>query len=195
MKTVVAYALGFSVTFSVIAGGMYFLSERYPWMFGNSEAQTTSKEHPKRLASAAPGLMGLDGNGGSSDSTRGVNETINTLKTMLAVKNDSIAAKDDSIHQLDSTVTQLRQKYSDANTMVTELQSQVDSWKSQRRKDLASAYNDMDPSAAAKIMNSLDDRDIIFILSSVQKKQAGKILGQLDPVRAAKLMMSLRSSQ
>ncbi len=191
MKTVLAYALGFSMTFSVIAGGMYFLSEQYPWMFGHSDAQTTDKPAPKAGPPVAGGLIGVDGNGGSSDTSGTGNETVNTLKHMLAAKNDSISAKDDSIQILNKSLTQLQQKSADASSVIAQLQSQVDSWKNERRKDLASAYNDMDAAAAARIMKNLDDRDVIFILSSVQKKQAGKILGQLDPGRAAKLMMNL----
>lgn len=195
MKTVLAYALGFSMTFTVIAGGMYFLSEKYPWMFGHSDAQTTDSPQSAHAAVGSTALVGLGGNGAAGDSTNGANETIITLKKMLAAKNDSIVVKDDSIRELSKAVSQLRQKSSDANSVISQLQSQVNSWDNQRRKDLASAYNDMDPSAAAKIMKNLDDRDIIFILSIIQKKQAGKILGELDPDRAAKLMMSLSSSR
>ncbi|HQT92121.1 MAG TPA: hypothetical protein PL001_08855 [Candidatus Kryptobacter bacterium] len=195
MKTALAYALGFSMTFSVISGGMYFLSEKYPWMFGDTHAQTTDKAESKAAAPGDAGIVGMDGGGTSQDSTGRVSETVNTLKTMLAEKNDSIAAKNDSIQGLKGTLSQLQQKNSDANSVIAQLQSQVDSWNSQRRKDLASAYNDMDPAAAARIMKSLDDRDIIFILSSVQKKQAAKILGDLDPARAAKLMMNLGRSK
>jgi flagellar motility protein MotE (MotC chaperone) len=191
MKTVLAYALGFSMTFSVIAGGMYFLSEQYPWMFGHSAAQTTEKAPAKPQLAAASGIIGMDGTGSATDSSKSVSETVATLKEMLAAKNDSIATRDDSISQLSKSVSQLQQKNSDASNVIAQLQSQVNSWNNQRRKDLASAYNDMDASAAARIMKNLDDKDVIFILSSVQKKQAGKILGQLDPVRAAKLMMSL----
>lgn len=193
MKTVLAYILGFTVTFTVIAGGMYFLSQKYPWMFGHADAQTNSSQQQKPAASGE--MVGLEGSGTAANSAKGVNETILTLKKMLAAKNDSITTKDDSIQALNRNLSQLRLKSSDANNVISQLQSQVDSWKSQRRKDLASAYNDMDPTAAAKIMKNLDDRDIIFILSSIQKKQAGKILGDLSPARAARLMMSLSSSK
>ena len=180
------------MTFTVIAGGMYFLSEKYPWMFGNTSAQPTQTGSQK-IAPAAG--LALAGGVVSGDSTKGGNETVEMLRRMLAEKNDSLVAKNDSIHALNSVVSQLRQKSSDASSVISQLQGQVDSWKNQRRKDLASAYNDMDPAAAAKIMKNLDDADIIFILSTIQKKQAGQILGDLDPVRAAKLMMSLRSSR
>ncbi len=191
MKTVITYALGFSMTFTVIAGGMYFLSEKYPWMFGHTDAQTTKSA---QASTPAPGgLVGMDGNGAAGDSSQSPNETIVTLKKMLAAKNDSISARDDSIKTLNQRVAQLRMKSSDANGVISRLKTQVNSWKNERRKDLASAYNDMDPKAAAKIMQNLDNSDIVFILSNVQKKQAGKILGELDPARAAKIMMSLSS--
>lgn len=195
MKTIVAYILGFSVTFTVIAGGMYFLSEKYPWMFGQSEAQTTRNAGDTAVVASSGGLAGLNGGGAGTDTSRGENETIITLKKMLAAKNDTIAVRNDSIAALNRTLSQLQMKTSDASGMITQLQSEVDSWKSKKKADLASAYNDMDPATAAKIMANLDDSDIIFILSTIQKKQAGKILGDLDPTRAARLMMSLNSSK
>jgi flagellar motility protein MotE (MotC chaperone) len=190
MKTALAYILGFSMTFTVITGGMYFLSSRYPWMFQASDSESSSGtlKATVKLPQVAANIVAQEQR---SDSTTGPGETINTLKAMLAEKNDSISAKNDSIQQLSSTLTQLQKKNADANIVITQLQSQVDSWKSQRRKEMASAYNDIDASSAAKIMRNLDDRNVIFILSSVQKKQAAKILGALDPTRAAKLMTSL----
>ncbi len=190
MKTALAYVLGFSMTFTVIAGGMYFLSDKYPWMFSASGSGASSEKLKSNVV-VPPGLGATETPVESSDSTKGSSETINTLKSMLAEKNDSISIKNDSIQQLNSTVTQLQKKNSDANTVITDLQNQVNIWNSQRRKDMAAAYNDMDAGAAAKIMKNLDDKNIIFILSSVQKKQAAKILGELDPQRAAKLMTSL----
>jgi flagellar motility protein MotE (MotC chaperone) len=192
MKTALAYVLGFSLTFTAITGGMYFMSSKYPWMFKASPSETNNGKLKSTVA-LPTGLPTTETPTpvATTDSTTGGDETVNTLKAMLAEKNDSISIKNDSIQQLNSTLTQLQRKSSDDNTVITQLQNQVSSWNSQRRKDLAGAYNDMDAGAAAKIMRNLDDKDIIFILSSVQKKQAAKILGELDPVRAAKLMTSL----
>ena len=194
MKTALAYVLGFSMTFTVISGGMYFISEKYPWMFsaGNSDANDAKL---KSTVSLPPSVSAAVNQTESSDSAKGTSETVNTLKAMLAEKNDSISVKNDSIRQLNSVLTQLQTKSSDDSNVITQLQSQVNAWNSQRRKDLAGAYNDMDAAAAAKIMRNLEDKDVIFILSSVQKKQAAKILGDLDPVRAAKLMTSLGQSK
>lgn len=194
MKTMLAYAVGFSMTFSVIAGGMYFLSGRYPWMFGGSSENNNGGQLKSTVAVPAV-IGGTELAGAARDSTKNENETINTLKTILAEKNDSISAKNDSIQQLNSTIAQLQKKSSDANNVIAQLQSQVNSWNSERRKELAGAYNEMDAPTVAKIMKNLDDRDILFILSSVQKKQAAKILGDLDPARAAKLMSSLGQSK
>ncbi|MGO9480992.1 MAG: MotE family protein [Candidatus Kryptoniota bacterium] len=194
MKTALAYVLGFSMTFTVIGGGMYFLSSKYPWMFGTSgdKGSDSLKSTVTLGTTIAPQP---ESEVQQSDSSKGSNETINTLKSMLAEKNDSLAAKDDSIQHMNDTLTQLQKKNSDANTMIAQLQEQVNSWNSERRKELASAYNDMDPVVAAKIMKNLSDRDILFVLSSVQKKQAAKILAELDPARVAKLMTGLGPSK
>ncbi len=191
MKTILAYVFGFSVTFTVIAGGMYVLSRNYPWMFGTSQAHDKNEPKLKSTVSLPSGNPGGIAGSTVGDTTSSQNEVVTTLKEMLAAKNDSISAKDAVIHNLDSTVTQLRRESSDSKSVIAKLQDQVNSWDSQRRKDLASTYNDMDPTAAAKIMKNLDDRNIIFILSIIQKKQAAQILGQLDPVRVARLMTNL----
>ena len=170
------------------------MSEKYPWMFNSGETNNNNGKL-KSTVNVPPGLPATEAPVQSSDSSRGDNETVNTLKTMLAEKNDSLATKNDSITQLNSMVAQLQKKSADDNIVITQLQTQVNSWNSERRKDLASAYNDMDANAAAKIMKNLNDKDVIFILSSVQKKQAAKILGDLDPVRAAKLMTSLSQTK
>jgi flagellar motility protein MotE (MotC chaperone) len=193
MKTALAYILGFSLTFTVITGGMYFISNKYPWMFKPSDDLSNTKQ--QQTSVAMPGYGPQISAEFQSDSSKNANETINTLKAMLADKNDSLAAKDDSIRQMSLELTQLQKKNSDANNVIAQLQEQVNSWNSERRKELASAYNDIDPAVAAKIMKNLSDRDILFILSSVQKKQAAKILAELDPVRVAKLMSSLGTTK
>ncbi|MFZ1081930.1 MAG: hypothetical protein WAO19_08390 [Candidatus Kryptoniota bacterium] len=193
MKTALAYVLGFSMTFTVIGGGMYFVSSKYPWMFGSSNDKASNKLNSTvTLPTELPPPPETEV---QADSSKGSNETVNTLKTMLAEKNDSLSARDDSISQMSNTLAQLQKKNSDDNTVIAQLQEQVNSWNSERRKELASAYNDMDPAVAAKIMKNLSDKDILFVLSSVQKKQAAKIIAALDPVRAAKLMTSLGTSK
>lgn len=193
MKTALAYVLGFSMTFTVIGGGMYFVSSKYPWMFGSSNDKASNKLNSTvTLPTELPPPPETEV---QADSSKGSNETVNTLKTMLAEKNDSLSARDDSISQMSNTLAQLQKKNSDDNTVIAQLQEQVNSWNSERRKELASAYNDMDPAVAAKIMKNLSNKDILFVLSSVQKKQAAKIIAALDPVRAAKLMTSLGTSK
>ena len=75
MKTILAYALGFSMTFTVIAGGMYFLSEKYPWMFGQSDAQA-AQNSDQRAAAPRPGL-----------SARGTRRSDTTACSALASEN------------------------------------------------------------------------------------------------------------
>ncbi len=186
MKTALVYILGFTFSFTAISGGMYFLSRNYPWMFNAAHTDNNGGKLTPTVT-----IPGFGPGEAVADTTRGHNETISTLKEMLAEKNDSLADKDDSISVLDSTISQLQQNNSDDDSMVKQLQAQVNAWNSKQKKNMASAYEDMDPAVAAKIMANLDNRDVIFILSSVRKKQAAKIMGALDPVRAAKLISDL----
>ncbi len=190
MKTALAYILGFTVTFTAISGGMYFLSKKYPWMFSPGQ-----KSNNGGKLKSTVNIPFVDPSTANADTTGDRNETVETLKAMLATKNDSLAVQVDTIQSLDSQVVQLRQNKSDEDNMIAKLQSQVKLWGNQKRKDMAAAYQDMSPAAAAKIMANLDDKDIVFILSTVQKKQAARIMGALDPTRAAKLISSLDHSQ
>lgn len=189
MKTFIAYALGFSVSFTVIAGGMYFMSQRYPWMFGITSDGKPSLKNEQVSTPVQPGTMPIVGL--NDNSTQDTSETISTLKHILAVKNDSLTIYRDSLKNLADQLIQLQKRNSDANNVIAQLQSQANDLNNQRRKELAAAYNDMDPAAAAKILSQMNDRDIIFILSNVQKKQVARILSSIDPARAAKLMTDL----
>lgn len=55
-------------------------------------------------------------------------------------------------------------------------------------KTMAKLIDAMDALGAAKILRNLDDKEVKEILLSVKKRQAGKILGSLDPERAARIM-------
>jgi flagellar motility protein MotE (MotC chaperone) len=189
MKTFIAYALGFSVSFTVIAGGMYFVSQKYPWMFGITSETKSPSKNEQAPAVAQPTSVPIVGLNDSAP--QDTSETISTLKHILAVKNDSLTIYKDSLRNLIDQMVQLQKKNSDAINVIAQLQSQASDLNNQRRKDLAAAYNDMDPAAAAKILSQMSDRDIIFILSNVQKKQVARILSSIDPARAAKLMTDL----
>jgi len=61
-------------------------------------------------------------------------------------------------------------------------------------KQLASYYKEMKPEAVVKIMNNLDDNTVLLILPLLDKEQSGKILGLMDPQRAALLTQILLGS-
>ncbi|MGC9125510.1 MAG: hypothetical protein ACP5GW_05225, partial [Caldisericaceae bacterium] len=162
MKTFIVYALGFSVSFTVIAGGMYFMSQKYPWMFGITpqvNSPSKNEQSPPVIQPNSVPIVGLN-----ESASQDTSETISTLKHILAVKNDSLTIYRDSLKNLVDQLVQLQKKNSDANNVIAQLQNQANDFNNQRRKELAAAYNDMDPSSAAKILTQMNDRDVIFIL-------------------------------
>jgi len=62
---------------------------------------------------------------------------------------------------------------------------------SERISWLASIYEEMRPEEAAPIMEKLDDDLVISILSQMDERQAGKILGAMEPTRATELSQKI----
>lgn len=58
-------------------------------------------------------------------------------------------------------------------------------------KQLASYYREMKPEAVVNILNNVDDNTVLLILPLLDKEQSGKILGLMDPQRAALLTQIL----
>jgi hypothetical protein len=63
--------------------------------------------------------------------------------------------------------------------------------KSEKVKQLAKVYEQMNAGSVAAIVSSLSDADAIAILSRMKPRNAGKVLASLDPEKAAALSLML----
>jgi flagellar motility protein MotE (MotC chaperone) len=64
----------------------------------------------------------------------------------------------------------------------------ADSARQKQKKDFAKMIEAMSAEDAARILQKMDDADVRTVLMAVKKRQAGKILGALEPSRAARMM-------
>ena len=89
----------------------------------------------------------------------------------------------EQIYQLQQELTELR-AYKEKNEN-----------KAIQAKELAYYYKEMKPEAVLKVMENLDDDTVITILPLLNKEQAGKILGLMEPQRAARITQLLLGNQ
>ena len=89
----------------------------------------------------------------------------------------------EQIYQLQQELTELR-AYKERNEN-----------KAIQAKELALYYNEMKPEAVLKVMENLDDDTVITILPLLNKEQTGKILGLMEPQRAARITQLLLGNQ
>lgn len=96
--------------------------------------------------------------------------------------------------ELQSKITSLEEEKTKLMEQVTEIQNEVNSLKAEKNdqketeintQKLAEYYREMEPKAAVKIMENLDDETILLLLSLLEKKQSGEIISLMDPQRAA----------
>jgi hypothetical protein len=64
----------------------------------------------------------------------------------------------------------------------------LDTSKLKEQKSMAKMFDAMDPQSAAKILGKLGDKEIKEVLLTVKKRQGAKILGELDPEQAARIV-------
>ena len=94
----------------------------------------------------------------------------------------------DSVKLLSKELAAAREKVASLSSLSAADTTQPDTTRMKERKAMAKLVDAMDAQGAAKILRNMDDNEVKEILLAVKKRQAGKILGSLDPERAARIM-------
>jgi flagellar motility protein MotE (MotC chaperone) len=112
----------------------------------------------------------------------------------VAAKDDSAAVHEaesgalrDSLARLRASLEAERQKPATAAPPVVD-SARVQPAAAKENKTMAKLLDAMDAQGAARILNNMNDGEVKAVLLSVKKRQAGKILGSMDPERAARIM-------
>lgn len=88
---------------------------------------------------------------------------------------------------VDMLEKRLAEKVADMNTLKAELEAQMKSLSGKEEKDLgqlSQMYGAMKPTAAASVLNRLDNLIVHDVLVRMPVKKSGKIMEVLDPVKA-----------
>lgn len=113
----------------------------------------------------------------------------------LKAKEDELARKERSLRTLEQN---LDKKLADLNALEARLKKMIadaDVLKDQKIKHLVGVYTAMKPKSAALVIESLDKDLAVKILSGMRGRNAGEILGFVDPKKAASLSEALTRLQ
>jgi len=113
----------------------------------------------------------------------------------LKAKEDELARKERSLRTLEKN---LDKKLADLNALEARLKKMIaeaDVLKDQKIKHLVGVYTAMKPKSAALVIESLDKDLAVKILSGMRGRNAGEILGFVNPKKAANLSEALTKLQ
>ena len=113
----------------------------------------------------------------------------------LKAKEDELARKERSLRTLEKN---LDKKLADLNALEARLKKMIaeaDVLKDQKIKHLVGVYTAMKPKNAALVIESLDKDLAVKILSGMRGRNAGEILGFVNPKKAANLSEALTRLQ
>ncbi len=171
MKQVTAIIGLFVVTFLLALGGNMALL----WMHRDTAAA------PAALAAAS--TAAARDSAALSDSSASGRDT---LRHIAAV--DTVRLMADTLSQIRAQLASDLARMSALEKAMARKGEQVDSAKAKQRGDFAKMIDAMGADEAAKILQNLPDTETRQVLLAVKKRQAGKILGAMEPRHAARLM-------
>ena len=177
MKTVVILVMGSLVSFLMLLIAALALKSAKPEWFGETPKPT---QQPAATASKPVERDTLLAKGGG-DSSHTVAQ---------APPADSARPRPDTIlvAQLSTKAKVLESQVDSLKRQLVSAKPKPDTTAQQDWKSTAKLIESMSAEEAVKILKEMNDSDVKQVLGKVKKRQAGKILAALDPVRAAKLL-------
>ncbi|MYL48694.1 hypothetical protein GLV98_04330 [Halobacillus litoralis] len=140
-------------------------------------------EEAEKYTSRIPGMS----TEASSESENSVASEVDRLKAVIANKEaemEELQSKSDSkqnqINELEQQVVQLEADLEDAR-------SEDDSNENSKTAEMAQSFQEMDPEAAAPILESMNENLAVQVLNDVASEERGEILGQMDAETAANI--------
>ncbi len=119
------------------------------------------------------------------------------LESPKMSESDSIAAaewlatEEVRLAKWESTLNDRESKLSQREKDVSLKLARLEQAEAARIQQLAKMYNDMDPTAVARLMANLDNETVVAVLPRMKQKNAAAVLTLLPPVRGAKLSKML----
>lgn len=108
-------------------------------------------------------------------------------KVEITAGMDSLATLRSALGTERMELSRLKEDVSAFVDTLRALKGDLESQEASQRKAMAKIFSEMDPTRAARILPLLEPEHRLFLLRSMQKRQAAAILATLDPAVAAGL--------
>ena len=179
MKQLVPLILMLFVTFLAAALLNYALFVVRPGLYGDAAAALLGGDLTKTRLADSLHVARADSLHAAPDSATGKTETPKLEIPRLYA---------DTLNEMRRQLAAEQARTQELNRRMTSQAQAVDSAREQQRRNFAKMIEAMSAEDAARVLQNMDDSDIRTVLMAVKKRQAGKILGALEPRRVAKLM-------
>ena len=112
-------------------------------------------------------------------------------KRRIGAKEAEIAKKEAFVKNLDATLQARANELIALEQRLVALSLEAQRTKDERIEKLSGVYENMDPEQAARAIEEMDPNLAVAILLRVRKREAGRILGAMDPQKASKISQDL----
>ena len=112
-------------------------------------------------------------------------------KQRIGAKEAEIAKKEAFVKNLDATLQARANELIALEQRLVALSLEAQRTKDERIEKLSGVYENMDPEQAARAIEEMDPNLAVAILLRVRKREAGRILGAMDPQKASKISQDL----
>ncbi|WP_138414831.1 magnesium transporter MgtE N-terminal domain-containing protein [Aquibacillus sediminis] len=151
-----------------------------------SVAGVDVKKHAENYANNVPFISGIV----TTNDEKIYEQQQEKLNDQLKEKNEEIRQLNGQIQAKDGTIDDLNAEVDQLNEELTQ-QTQANEDRDELVQEIATSFKEMDPEAAAPIINSLDNELSLLILKSVSSQERGQILSEMAPEDAAQLTNNL----
>lgn len=112
-------------------------------------------------------------------------------KQRISAKEVELAKKEAFVKSLDATLQARANELIALEQRLVALSLEAQRTKDERIEKLSGVYENMDPEQAARAIEEMDPNLAVAILLRVRKREAGRILGAMDPQKASKISQDL----
>ncbi|MDY7017611.1 MAG: hypothetical protein SVK44_05295 [Nitrospirota bacterium] len=112
-------------------------------------------------------------------------------KQRISAKETELAKKEAFVKNLDATLQARANELIALEQRLVALSLDAERTKDERIKKLSGVYENMDPEQAARAIEEMDPNLAVTLLLRMRKREAGRILGAMDPQKASKISQDL----
>ncbi|MDY0041474.1 MAG: hypothetical protein RBS57_14275 [Desulforhabdus sp.] len=120
------------------------------------------------------------------------------MMSHLQQKEAELKRKEEQLQQREEYLAKMKQEVDDKLKELIDLQKEVQAYRTEKQEDqnaqirsLSKIYGSMKPKEAAKLLENLDDKLVVSIISTMNATDAANILANMDIKKAAKISESL----